>query len=286
MAAPATLRLVRGRGLPDWIFADPAAKLGWRASLPGAFGFDAAAHELRLLAAAGIAAEHALALALPASWMVNSKATSPVFRAWLTPEGKDAWLALLDCVGDAMSIEECLGAGEVRDHAAAAVTALAGVGAGASLCAVSKVLALFRPQLVPLMDDAALAFWLGKRDELPEEPDAASPRAPAELFLPAMDAFVRGVRALEGDLVRLAASHEAAVIDGAQALDRLVWVDSWGYRHDPELVWVRDVGAEYIVRLPGHRGGQGPVDVDDLPDGELAAARRAAGLGPSGSPAP
>jgi hypothetical protein len=277
-ASAPPLRLVRGRGLRDWIFTEPAAKLAWRASLPGAYGYDQAAHELRILGATGAAPEHVLALALPASWMVNSKATSITFRAWLTPEGRDAWIGLLDAVGESMSPEGWLSAEGDRDYAARAVAVLSEAGAGASLAAVSKVLALFRPQLVPLMDDAALAFWLGPREELPADLDADRPRGAASLFVPAMDAFARAMRSLEPALVRLAADHHDAVLDAAQALDRLVWVDSWGYRHDPTLRWVRDEHAEYIVRLPSKRTTLAPTEIGELSAAEAGIARAAAAL--------
>ena len=209
---------------------DAAGKLAWRASLPGASTFDRAAHVLRALQAEGMPAEALLSLAMPASWTVNAKATSRAFQAWLGsgPGGLPVWTELLAAIPFDLSAEGWLAQTDAeRARLTPLVSALtSGERAnGASLAAVSKVLALLRPQLVPLMDDAAIAFAI----ELVATPvDADQPAAPATCFVPMLDWFAGEVVRLDRELVALAASHDQAVLDGAQALDRLVWMESWG----------------------------------------------------------
>lgn len=213
-----------------WEIPDPAGDLAWRASLPGAFGYDQAAHVLRAVQAQGTPAVELLPVAFPTSWMVNAKATSRTFRAWLTPGPFAAWNALLTSLGESSSQEDWLALGpEPRAVVQAAVTELASV-EGASLVAVTKVLALLRPQLVPLMDDAALWFAL---DAVPEPTTADAPVAAPALFEPMMDWFAEQSLAHEAGLVEVAAAHELAVLDVPQTLDRLLWVASWGHRLRP-----------------------------------------------------
>jgi hypothetical protein len=210
-----------------WEIPDPSGDLAWRASLPGAFGYDQAAHVLRAVQAQGTPAVELLPVAFPTSWMVNAKATSRTFRAWLTPGPFAAWNALLTSLGASTSQEDWLALGpEPRAVVQAAVTELASV-EGASLVAVTKVLALLRPQLVPLMDDAALWFAI---DAVPEPTSADKPIAAPALFEPMMDWFAQQSLTHEAGLVDVAAAHELAVLDVPQTLDRLLWVASWGHR--------------------------------------------------------
>jgi hypothetical protein len=207
---------------------DVDAKLVWRASLPGASTYDRAAHTLRALQGQGASAIDLLPLALPASWMVNAKATSHAMQEWLGPSFVDVWSVVLEGVGFVLSPGEWLALpSEERDAIAAAVTALAHGRNGATLAAVSKVLALLRPQLVPLMDDAAIWFATG---EVSEPTTADAPSAPPTLFLPMMDWFARQVIASEKALVAAAVRHDRAVLDAAQVLDRVLWIESWGHR--------------------------------------------------------
>jgi len=198
----------------------------WRAALPGASTYDRAANTLRVLQASGAEAFHLLPLALPASWMVNSKATSRAMQRWLSPSRADAWHAVLDAIGPALSPEDWLTLPEAqREICAHAVETLATGNDGESLAAVTKVLALLRPQLVPLMDDAALWFAL----ELVPKPDTADrPSALPGAFLPMLDWFAEQVVACERPLMDLAARHVLAVLDASQTLDRLLWMESWG----------------------------------------------------------
>ena len=227
--APALVitRTVRGAVGASTI-EDPDAKLLWRGALPGASTYDRAAHALRALQAQGAAAIDLLPLALPASWMVNAKATSHAMQRWLTRPAMDAWAAILEGIGFGLAPAEwlALSAAE-RDAVAGAVAALANGEHGATLAAVSKVLALLRPQIVPLMDDAALWFAL----ELVAEPSTAdAPSAPASAFAPMVDWFAQQVIDRDSELIAIAVRHDRAVLDAAQTLDRLVWIESWGYR--------------------------------------------------------
>lgn len=207
---------------------DADAKLLWRSSLPGASTYDRAAHTLRALQAQGAIAVDLLPLALPASWMVNAKATSHAMQRWLARPALDAWAALLEGLGFGLSPAEWLALpASEREAVARAVAELATGPNGASLAAVSKVLALLRPQLVPLMDDAALWFAL---ELVPEPTTADAPSAPASAFVPMLDWFCTQVVAAESELIACAVRHDRAVLDAAQTLDRLVWIESWGYR--------------------------------------------------------
>ena len=225
-----TLSITRTvKGAPCVVAIDDAvAKLAWRASLPGASTYDRAAHTARVLQAEGASAVDLLPLALPASWMVNAKATSHAMQRWLSPACLPAWSTVLDGVSFALAPAEWLAlAGTRKDEVAEAVAELACGEHGATLAAVSKVLALLRPQLVPLMDDAALWFTL----ELGAEPDTAdAPIAPASAFVPMLDWFATEVIAAEEALIAAAVAHRDAVLDAAQVLDRLVWIESWGHR--------------------------------------------------------
>ena len=203
---------------------DPAELLRYRASLPGASGYDAAVQTLRQLPV-DIDELALLPLILPTSWMVNSTATSRTFRAWRTPEGQQAFGAILTLLPREMSLVDWLGtSAEERTAIEAFVRILARAESG-SLVAVSKVLSLYRPQLVPLMDDAAIAFALGK---VPHPATADDPRAGPELFVPMLDWFAREHAREEPALLQLARDHTEAVLDTAQVLDRLLWVVSWG----------------------------------------------------------
>jgi hypothetical protein len=218
-------RIVEGAIVP-WEVTDADAKLDLRASLPGAYGYDQAAHALRALQAEGARAIDLLPLALPTSWMVNAKASSRAFRAWLTPPALVSWQVLLDLLPFDMAADTWP-AHEDRDQVLERVSRLAAV-EGAGLAAVSKVLALLRPQLVPLMDDAALAFAIGAV-AMPTQADQAT--AGAACFGPMMDWFSAQVLAGEAELVQTAARHRANVLDAAQVLDRLLWMDAWGVRY-------------------------------------------------------
>jgi hypothetical protein len=206
----------------EWILSEPDEKLTFRATLPGAFGFDQAAHLLRALQADGVAAIDLLPVALPTTWMVNAKATSKTFRAWLLPPARGLWEALLAQLH--VGVDEWATLGDERDTIASLVARLS---QGAGLAAVSKVLGLLRPQLVPLMDDAAVAFAIGAVPMPVEESATAGP----EVFLPMIDWFAAQVQAGESELIEIAKRHPLAVLDAPQVLDRMLWMDAWGERY-------------------------------------------------------
>jgi hypothetical protein len=91
--------------------------------------------------------------------------------------------------------------------------------------AVTKVLALLLPEVVPLMPEPARKFLLG---------DAAG--SDPEAFVQIADWFVRTTRAEAATLDEWAASHEEVTLEGAQVLDRLLWFDSEGHRHFAEEI--------------------------------------------------
>lgn len=210
--------------LPPHVIDDPLRLLSQRATLPGAFGYDRSAHALRVAAARGVPLADRLALALHGSWMVNSRATSPVFRRWLQPAVRPAWEALDELLRDGPEAWIAL-ATEERDVATQAAAVLCGNDVG--VAALSKVLALLHPQTMCLMDDHAIAF-LGLAFEVP--PGEEKGTAPPSFFAPALDAFAAAVVANRDALTALAAAHADAVLDATQALDRVIWVASYGRR--------------------------------------------------------
>ncbi len=211
----------------DWELLAPEAKLTWRASLPGARTYDESAHVLRCLQASGSNAIDLLPLAFPSSWLVNAKASSRAFRRWSAAPARAAWTTLFDALP--RSPEEWLELPESRrTEVSGAATVLADGVEGASLAAVTKVLALVRPEVVCLMDDAALWFALENPAVCPVNAD--SPTAPSSLFVPMLDWFAESVVREAETLDALAESHSEVILDGSQALDRLLWVESWGHR--------------------------------------------------------
>lgn len=202
-----------------WRIEKAVEKLRVRAGLPGARVFDSATEALRKARAAGVPPMDCLALALPASWCVNSPAPSPVLRRWALPPQSEVWMALLEVLEKPRS-------GPLDPESREALDiGLRALGAEPFLVeAVSKVLALLVPDAVPLMPPAARAFALG----------AGAPDD-ARAFLAMVDWFERAVREGAGALGTWAAAHAEVPISAAQALNRLLWFDSEGFRHFPEL---------------------------------------------------
>jgi hypothetical protein len=231
---PLIVRRARDSKPQDWVIEKADEKLAWRARLPGASGYDRAAHALRVLSAGGAEGLALLPLAMPTSWMVNARATSRAFQRWREQPAHDAWSTLLARLGPMTSLDDWLAFdARAKDEIVAVVAVLASGYEGSSLCAVTKVLSLLRPQLVPLMDDAAIAFALGTI----EPPSTADdPLAPPTTFAPMLDWFAEAVRDAEDALVDVAIRHTHAVLDAPQVLDRLLWFDSWGYRLAPDTL--------------------------------------------------
>lgn len=271
------IRLQRPAGA--WNLLQPFEKLVLRGQLPGAFGYDRAAHSLRVLRAQGASVRELLPLALPTSWMVNNTAPSPVFRKWLADDSVAAWESLARALagGYAGWIEAPPPA---RAEVTAAARALAIDGHGSA--AVSKVMALVAPECVPLMDDAALAFALGV---VPLPKTADKPTAGPEHFVPMLDWFARAVIDNEHTLIELAREYDLAVLDAPQVLDRLLWMETWGWRitlagrgDSPRWWWLRDGSNEGIVVVPGPHpelSPDAPVDLATHPDTPWRSTARA-----------
>lgn len=259
-----------------WAVLDAAEKLAVRAMLPGARGYDLAAHGARVARARGVGFRELLPLAMPTSWMVNNKAPSPVFRWWLT-ERADAWRELCELLDrGALAWPEATADERARVEALARSLAVRSHAA----CALSKVLAVLCPHAVPLMDDAAVAFATGA---VPAPATADEPSAGVEHFVPMLDWFAEAVRANEAALVELAREHEAAPLDAPQALDRLLWMESWGWRNlgapdtaGPRFWWLAEGGREGVVLMePPHPGFATGERVDLTAQGDDAWRQRA-----------
>jgi hypothetical protein len=192
-----------------WHIDDATRKLACRARLPGARVFDLAAASIRRAKDQGLPATDRLHLALPASWLVNSPAVSPVLRRWALPPQRDAWLALVGAL-ESPSLE--------RD---AMLDAIRRLGDEAyAIEAISKVAALIVPDVVPLMPAPARAFVMG---------EAAG--AGGAAFVAMVSWFSREAGANAAELEAIAKQHEEVPLSGAQVLDRLLWFDSEGYQH-------------------------------------------------------
>ena len=220
-----TLRRRTADGEREVAISDAQDALRRRGTLPGAFGYDRAAHLFRTLQAEGSDPVDLLPAAFPTSWMVNARATSRTFLQWAAME--DTWRSAFEVLRFDRSQEEWRAASDAERARVAADVAKLAAAPGASLVAVTKVLALLVPQLVPLMDDAAIAWALGA---VPMPDTADDPKAGPEHFLPMMDWFAAETTRVEADLVALAREHELAVLDAPQVLDRMLWFESWGRR--------------------------------------------------------
>jgi len=216
----------------QWNVMSGAEKLLARVSLPGAYVYDRCAEGLQRSRARGMDVDDRLAAALPASWLLNSQAPSPVLQRWLGTSLRDAWRALVPLVEGGP--EAWLARpDDQRQQAQRWVSQLCSE--GQCLAEVAKVLALLAPETVPLMDDAAVAFVTGGVPVPEREEDR---RAGPEHFLPMMDAFTRAVVDAQDPLRALCKTHPFVLLEPAQALDRLLWFDSWGIRLLPELAQI------------------------------------------------
>ena len=211
-----------GAGLPialpsgrTWLLDDTLRKLSLRAGLPGARVYDLCANALRSAREKGVSLGDRFTLALPASWLVNSPASSAVLRRWALAPGREAWLDLLQAL-DAPAPTFATGAwrGVVRD-------AWTRLGDEPFLVeAASKLAALVVPDRVPLMPRPARAFVLG---------EAAGSDAAA--FIAMIEFLVATSRDNEEDLRLVADHHTEVPLSAPQVLDRLLWFDSEGHKH-------------------------------------------------------
>lgn len=201
-------------------------KLAFRASLPGAFAFDQAAHGFRVARHAGVPCRELLAAACASSWLVNSGAASTTFRRWLEPP----FDAVLGELAEALAAEPCAWASYAAEERAALEGAMKVLAFDRSaLGALTKILALLAPESVPILADAALRFAGVLPGEADETFDAQT--APPSCFGPAMTWFSACVVANETELAEVARGLRGPPLDAAQVLDRLLWFDAEGRRH-------------------------------------------------------
>lgn len=198
-------------------------KLVLRAGLPGAYLYDQATHALRKARAKGMSLDDRLSLAFASSWLVNSPAASPSLRAMARPPLREVLVAIGEALAD---LPDPLDDGTRAELAGAidAVSSHLGDKRAQGAEVLSKIFALLVPETVPLLPEPACAFLLG---DPPSDPGAR--------FVAALDVFRSATFALYTDLVEIAKGHDAAVLDAAQVLDRLLWFDSEGHRHFPKV---------------------------------------------------
>jgi hypothetical protein len=228
------MRLVTPAGT-EWVVRDAEKRLSLRARLPGAFVFDVSANCLRKAKTRGAPAMERIPLALSASWMVNSPANSRVMRRWSLPPQFDVWIALVGVLEGPL---------ENPGEWAPVKALIARLGDEPFLVeAVSKVLALLLPQVVPLMPEPARKFLLG-------EGAGADPEA----FVAIADWFVKTSRAEAETLDAWAASHDEVTLERAQVLDRLLWFDSEGYKN-----FAAELASASGEPQPGQASGSGAL---------------------------
>jgi hypothetical protein len=203
----------------EWRIENATTKLTLRAKLPGARVFDLVTESLRRVRAAGVPMIEQLPLALPATWCVNSPASSTMLRRWALPPQRDVWLLLIDVLEEPRTGPLDL---ESTRAILDGVRALGPEPFGVE--AMSKVLALLLPDAVPLMPGPARTFVLGA-------PASEEPRA----FVGMINWFSAAVEAGRAELASWAKAHEEVPLSAAQVLDRLLWFDSEGHRHFPKI---------------------------------------------------
>ena len=250
-----------------WFFCDPMKKLILRGKLPGAAGYDETIRLFRRLQSDGVPALDLLPAALPNSWMVNSRAPSSTFQYWMTENFKETWaslLALLDKASDGLGalteseqnrMQTCVSSLCIREN---------------GIADLSKVLSLLKPDVVPLMDDAAIHFATG----LVQRPESANKNSsPSRAFLPMLRWFEEATRQAKEELDALASAYPLGDLGAAQVLDRLLWFDSWGFhlfRTKPEWVWIQDADRAAVVleEAPAatlRAAPRDPVDLGEAP---------------------
>jgi hypothetical protein len=207
------------RGTP-WPLHAAAQKLAYRAQLPGARVYDLVGRGLRAAAGRGVSDVDRLMFALPASWLVNSPAVSKVLRRWALPPHDETCLALIEVLQSGPD-----GWAEDVGTAESVRLALASLGDEPYVTeAVSKVMALIVPDVVPLMPGPARAFVLG--DAGKDAPGA---------FMRIVEWFARAVIDHRGELEAIALVHRVVELTAGGVLDRLLWFDSEGHRHFPPI---------------------------------------------------
>ena len=273
---------------PPWHLGMAHAKLQVRGRLPGAYGFDLACATYRAARTAGLPAVDLVPLALPGSWMVNNKVPSPVFYRWMQPDARATWATLLELLDCDAAGWQARGPDE-RAAVAQCVHRLAALDRGArgnppehvahgAVAGLSKVLALLCPDIVPLMDDAAIHFALSA---VPRPDSADTPSGGPGLFVPMLDWFAEAVLGALPALQALADEYELAPMSPAQVLDRLLWFETWGYRvcRTPSpWWWIGDDAREAIVPMPAPQPAGLParVPLDAITDANWRETAREA----------
>ncbi len=203
--------------------AAPIAALRLRGELPGASGYDRAAHLFRKLQFEGATALDLLPAVFPNAWMVNARATSHTFAAWSAMS--ETWDTLLT----ALPFDGSLFDFASLDHDAIEKTMWALCTApGATLTSLTKVLALLRPQLVPIAHDKVVAVVTG-RVAMPTSSDTET--CTLADFKALFSWFAKNACEKENELIALARNHELATLDAPQVLDRLLWSGFCDPRH-------------------------------------------------------
>ena len=221
-----------------------AEKLEQRATLPGAHTFDRLTHGMRVARAQGVPVKELLPMAFAGSWLVNSRVPSSVFPQWAEPDCEQAWLLLLDVI-------EHVRAPDLTDDPRLS-------SAMATLCPpkrpscgpISKVLASLAPSQVPLLSDAALAWLMGYDAPIHEaDQQLALPSA----FGPALSVFGEVTLAFKEVLSGFEGPIPGCPYLPEQVFDRLMWFESWGYRHfrDPaQGGWWRLIAEDFEAIVP------------------------------------
>lgn len=238
------------RAFPHWQCSFSLEKLLMRGQLAGASLYDKTTDALRQARQAGVPALTLLPAATGSSWMVNNTVTSALFQQWLHPSKLAHWeslLALLEGTNDNYLQRK----DELREPLSQTLQALWLPQAGAA--GLSKVLALLCPDVVPLMDDAALWYAL---DRVSYPANAQVITSKTNDFIDMLDWFATQAHTQQETLTLLATAYPLCQLSPAQVLDRLLWFESWGYHlFQQQLQW----------RWVAHGEQQGIVPLAEAP---------------------
>ena len=146
---------------------------------------------------------------------MNSPAISPVLKRWSLPPQHPVWLALIALLDEGPEMWLADGSPERDADVAGALSALGDE--PYVIEAVSKVLAIVAPDVVPLMPLPARAFVLDERAE--SEPTS---------FVAMIHLFTSAARTHREALSEIGRACSPAPLGAGQVLDRLLWFDSEG----------------------------------------------------------
>jgi hypothetical protein len=234
------------RGDRAWAIAFALAKLRARGRLPGAAAYDHVARGFDAARRAGADALDLMPAAMASSYLLNTSARSGTFAAWLADPARAAFEDLVVRL-DVDASEWVAFSAERRAAVVELATQLAPDG---GLAALTKVLALLCPRLVPAMPDDVIAWLAGEPpSDSSADHDADAQTRGTGAILMTLDRFA--AIALENTEV-LRALGEGEGLAPAAVLDRLLWFEACGHRHFHEgsgvgWWWVRDGAHEAIV---------------------------------------